>query len=345
MLALLNPEQQMFEETANRIARDLAVVNTADLKTVDRDATYRQLAENGLLALRMRIDGKPLASGVEVSLAAQALGGSLVPSPFAASGVLAVELLALAGADEALIQSLSEGTARCGLLLKRDLSGLADITDTDCVAWDADGATVAIGVDGSKAAGQMALIKLDSGFEPVAAADLTRATLRRSGAVNAEAVGKPISGQGLDRWLALALVTVSADLVGVLHGAYSGVLAYAKERVQYGAKIGSFQAIQHLCAEMLVDIEGGRDIVSYAAWAVDELEPAAALLAAREAKAFLSSVARPVSETVMQVYGGIGQTWEHIAHIYARRALTDAAVFGGADVHRDAIADALLGAH
>ncbi|QMV03509.1 acyl-CoA dehydrogenase [Devosia sp. D6-9] len=345
MLALLNPEQQMFEETANRLARDLAVVNTADLKTVDRANAYRQLAENGLLALRMRIEGKPLASGVEVSLAAQALGGALVPAPFSASGVLAVELLALAGADEALIQALSEGTKRCGLLLKRDLSALADVADAESVVWDAEGAELAIGLDRSKGEGQLVLVKLDSGFEAVEAADLTRAMMKRTGAVSAEPVGSPLSDADMRKWLALALVTVSADLVGVLNGAYAGVLAYTKERVQYGVKIGSFQAVQHLCAEMLVDIEGGRDIVSYAAWAVDELDPDAALLAAREAKAFLSGIARPVSETVMQVYGGIGQTWEHIAHIYARRAQTDALVFGGADVQRDAIADALLGGH
>ena len=73
-----------------------------------------------------------------------------------------------------------------------------------------------------------------------------------------------------------------------------GVVEYSKERIQYGVPIGSFQAIQHLCAEALVQTEGAASAAKYAAWAVDELEPEEALLAARTAKAYTCSVARQV---------------------------------------------------
>jgi alkylation response protein AidB-like acyl-CoA dehydrogenase len=121
------------------------------------------------------------------------------------------------------------------------------------------------------------------------------------------------------------------------------VVEYAKQRYQYGVPVGSFQAVQHLCAEALVAVEGADSTVKYAAWAVDELEPADALLAARTAKAYTGITARTVPETIMQVYGGIGQTWEHIAHFVNRRAMLDRQVFGDDDVQLSAIADARLG--
>jgi alkylation response protein AidB-like acyl-CoA dehydrogenase len=117
---------------------------------------------------------------------------------------------------------------------------------------------------------------------------------------------------------------------------------YAKERVQYGVPIGSFQAIQHLCADTLVQVEATASAVRYAAWALDELAPGEALLAARTAKAHMAGVARDVTETVMQVFGGIGQTWEHIAHVFTRRALVDRQLLGDGPTQLDAIADARL---
>ena len=131
-----------------------------------------------------------------------------------------------------------------------------------------------------------------------------------------------------DSWLALALTVVSADIVGALQHGLDEVVAYTKERVQYGVPVGSFQAVQHLCAEALVAVEASSSTVKYAAWAVDELDPAEALVAARTAKAYSGITARTVAETIMQVYGGIGQTWEHIAHFVARRTYLDRSLFG-----------------
>jgi alkylation response protein AidB-like acyl-CoA dehydrogenase len=90
-------------------------------------------------------------------------------------------------------------------------------------------------------------------------------------------------------------------------------------------------------------VEATSSVTRYAGWSVDALPPDEALLAARVAKAYAASVAREVTETVMQVFGGIGQTWEHIAHIHTRRALTGRALFGDESLHLSAIADARLG--
>jgi alkylation response protein AidB-like acyl-CoA dehydrogenase len=147
----------------------------------------------------------------------------------------------------------------------------------------------------------------------------------------------------MDRWLALALTAVSADAVGAMRHGLEQVVAYTKERIQYGVPVGSFQAVQHLCAEALVAVEGADSTVKYAAWAVDELEPDEALLAARTAKAYCATTARTVPETIMQVYGGIGQTWEHIAHFVNRRNLVDRQLFGDDAAQQTAIADARLG--
>ncbi|WP_274631134.1 acyl-CoA dehydrogenase family protein [Arvimicrobium flavum] len=346
MLALLSDEQRMFEDTAVRIANDVRITNMVELRAADSDSFYGKLGDNGLLGLRMRSDGAPLGSGVEVAIAAQALGAALAPVPFTASGVLAPELLVLAGADDALIEQLSTGERRCGLLLDRSLVDIAGPDAADSIAFDVQGASHAVAIDRSKGTRQVVLVDLASGFEPTSCADLTRQMLRRtSGELRVEPIGRPVSDEDFDRWLALALVTVAADIAGVLHGAHQGVVAYTKERVQYGALIGSFQAVQHICAEMLVEVEAIRDLVSRAAWCVDALPAAEALANARTAKALASAAARPTAEAVMQVYGGIGQTWEHVAHICARRVMVDAELFGGADHQLDAIADQRLGAN
>ncbi|WP_448680742.1 acyl-CoA dehydrogenase family protein [Pseudomonas nicosulfuronedens] len=341
MLALFNEEQQMFESTANRLAQSIGINNPHDLKTRNRKSDWQMLTEVGLLGLRMRDNGVPLASGVEVMIAAKALGETLVPQPFT-SALLASELLALADAPGELIEELAAGEARYALLLDRTLERLASPDEKGCVAWDCEGAEYALGL----ADGHLVRVSLQSGFtaahEP---ADLTRSILHRSGEHSgAEVLGQPLHPNALDRWYALALTTVAADIVGVLNGAQTGAVAYTKERVQYGMLIGSFQAIQHLCAEMLVQVQAAHSMTCYAAWAVDQLSPEEALVAARTAKAYAASVALPVTETVMQVYGGIGQTWEHIAHVFTRRALLDSRLFGDESFQLKQIANARLGA-
>jgi alkylation response protein AidB-like acyl-CoA dehydrogenase len=134
----------------------------------------------------------------------------------------------------------------------------------------------------------------------------------------------------------MGLALTSADLVGIMRGVLDVTVAYAAERRQYGVPVGSFQAVQHLLAEAHTLMEGSLSVALHASWAVDELDPAAALGAGRVAKAFCTRAARTVCETAVQVHGGIGNTWECIAHVYLRRALLSSQWFGddGEQLHR-----------
>lgn len=130
-----------------------------------------------------------------------------------------------------------------------------------------------------------------------------------------------LSDTDADRWYALALTVTAAELVGASRGALTLATEYAKVREQYGATIGSYQAVAHLLAEGLALIEGSISVLRHAAWAVDELPAAEALEATRVAKIYCARAALTVCETSIQVHGGIGNTWECLAHIYLRRAL------------------------
>lgn len=130
-----------------------------------------------------------------------------------------------------------------------------------------------------------------------------------------------LSGDDAQRWRALALTATCADLVGSARGAHALAVDYAKVREQYGATIGSYQAVGHLLAESLALIEGAVSVSRHAAWAVDELPAAEAIEAARVAKIYCARAALTVCETSIQVHGGIGNTWECLAHVYLRRVL------------------------
>jgi alkylation response protein AidB-like acyl-CoA dehydrogenase len=344
VLALLTEEQQMLRDMAVQLAASTGVTNPQDLETVDRAKGWQSLAESGLLSLRVRDGGAPTASGVEVMLATEALAGALAPQPFVGA-TLAIELLSLAGAPQEWIDEIANGESRTTLLLSRDLSGLAKVDDLgSAVAWDAEEAAYGLALSGKASAPQVVRVPLGTGFTELTSADLTRVVLGAKGkAGSPENAGKPLTAEQYTRWLTLAYTTVAADTVGVIRSALLGAVEYTKERIAYGVLIGTFQALQHMCAEAFVKVEAASSAVKYAAWGVDELDPDEALLAARTAKAYTASVAREVTEVGMQVYGGIGQTWEHIAHFFTRRALLDREVLGDANEHLARIADARLG--
>jgi alkylation response protein AidB-like acyl-CoA dehydrogenase len=133
----------------------------------------------------------------------------------------------------------------------------------------------------------------------------------------------------LQAWTALGLGLACADLVGTMAGAIGLACDYAGSRRQYGAAIGSYQAIQHMLADAFVALEGSRSVALYAAWGVDALPAGDALAAAAVAKAYCSRAARTVCEIAIQVHGGIGNTWDCLAHIYLRRALLSIGLLGG----------------
>jgi alkylation response protein AidB-like acyl-CoA dehydrogenase len=171
----------------------------------------------------------------------------------------------------------------------------------------------------------------EGGGEDVAAIDPTRRYARV-----ALQDGESLEGDvraGLDR----ALIAVSAELLGVSQRALDMTVEYIKERKQFGVPVGSFQAVQHRAAQMLLDTEGGRGAVYYAAWAAgaapERLEEAAAM-----AKAWTSQAAKATTAAAIQLHGGIGFTWEANVHWLFKRAQLDAAFLGGPSLHHARLA-------
>lgn len=167
-------------------------------------------------------------------------------------------------------------------------------------------------------------LRMRGGGEPVVAeaADSIDLTKSLAGVVESPAELDSLSDEDAGRWRALALTVTCADLVGAARGAQDLAVEYAKVREQYGSTIGSYQAVGHLLAESLALIEGSISVLRHAAWAVDELPAAEAVEAARVAKIYCARAALTVCETSIQVHGGIGNTWECLAHVYLRRVLS-----------------------
>ena len=132
----------------------------------------------------------------------------------------------------------------------------------------------------------------------------------------------------------------AAEMLGSAERVMHLAVDYAKEREQFGRPIGSFQAVKHRCADMLVDVEGMRSAVYHAAWAIGA-DPVDAPLAASTAKVWCSDAAVRVAESALQVHGGIGFTWEADVHLHLKRAQLDAVSFGDARHHRDLLASRL----
>lgn len=281
----LTSEQQQLRDAAAKLADDLGPGSVADLDDENRRARLEKTVEaTGWRSLRT-----DEASGVEVAIVAEEFGRGLVDVPFLGP-VLADDLYRSLGAE----------------------SGPATVAFADG-AVDADGLSTALRLDGTT------VQSLGIGDAQVAA-DLTRLTTGLTG--TPQAIGE-LSEEQAKRWHALALVVTAADMLGAARGTHSLATDYAKVREQYGATIGSYQAVAHMLAEGLALIEGSISVLRHAAWAVDELPATEAVEAARVAKIYCAKAAFTVCETSIQVHGGIGNTWECLAHVYLRRVLAD----------------------
>ncbi len=280
----LTSEQRQLRDAAAKLADDLGLGAVQDLDDGGRITRLdKQIEMTGWRSLRS--DG---ASGVEVAIVAEEFGRRLVDAPFLGPA-LADDLARHIGADSAGATVAVDGRAIDARGARRALV----LSDNSVVAADVGAARTG--------------------------ADLTR--------VEADLVGAPaavgeVAPDNAARWLALALVATSADLVGIARGAHAVACDYAKMREQYGNTIGSYQAVAHLLAESLALIEGSVSVLRHAAWGVDELAPPEAIRAAQVAKVYCARATRTVCETAVQVHGGIGNTWECLIHVYLRRALT-----------------------
>ncbi len=143
---------------------------------------------------------------------------------------------------------------------------------------------------------------------------------------------------GLRRALALTVSALAAEQAGGTQRCLEMSTEYAKTRLQFGRAIGSFQAIKHRCADMLVEVEFAKSAAYHAAFAAtredDELLAAASL-----AKAYCSDAYFHAAAETIQIHGGMGFTWEHPAHLYFKRAKSSAVLFGDATHHREQLAD------
>jgi alkylation response protein AidB-like acyl-CoA dehydrogenase len=160
----------------------------------------------------------------------------------------------------------------------------------------------------------------------------------RLAATPARLLGGPADGwTAVARMLQVAAVGLAAEQVGGAQRALAMAVEYAKLREQFGRPIGSFQAIKHKCASMLVTVESMKSAAYYGLWAVssgdDELP-----LVGSVAKAFCSDGYTMVATENIQIHGGIGFTWEHPAHLYLKRARSSRVLLGGPDFHRDIVA-------
>jgi alkylation response protein AidB-like acyl-CoA dehydrogenase len=324
------------------------------------DDLWAAMAEQGWPAVERSADDGGLGLGmVEVAVLCEQLGRRLAPVPFAGTVVV----------HAALVSSLAEGALETtadlgGTAVRGWAERLATGDARGAVAWsrradavrarrDRDGTWRLTGrsdpvVDGpladlvvvfAEADGSPALFLLapddGDGLLSEPAMDRTRSlgwlplddrpALRLGDERSAHAV--------LDR----SLAAVCAEMLGAADVVLAMTVQYAKDRVQFGRPIGSFQAVKHRCADMLVDVEGMRSAAYYAAWAVGAHDPEASA-AASAAKVWCSDAARRVMASGLQVHGGIGFTWEHDLHLFLKRSQLDQVSFGDAVYHRERIA-------
>ena len=333
-----NGDQEQLRDSVRRYLSDqapIAYVRAQYEATTDAavDDVWRGLAELGLTAMLVPEAHGGAASGlVDLALPLGEMGRSLYPGPFAASAVAATSLLAdLAHHDLAAewLPRLATGDAVATLAFTDARAApvrrgeFGEIHGTKVHVPDAVAADLILVIADSGTT-CTAVVPADTGvaITPLATVDGSR----RFATVTLDGVhGTPLTGDvagavsaANDR-LGVAWVL---DGIGAAEVALELTLEYAKQREQFGKPIGAFQAVQHLCADMLRAIELGRAVGYYAAWACDAADATERHRAATMARAFAANDFYRVAANAIQVFGGIGFTWEHDIHLYYKRLLT-----------------------
>jgi len=321
------------------------------------DHVWTGLRDLGVLGLLVPEEHGGAGMGfVDAAVVLEELGRAVSPSPYASSAIGAVSLVAELGGEAApeLLRALADGsrvgtlaiyeegtgyewrepstTARPssdGWLLSGQKVHVVDAPAVDLflvTARDPDGV---LGVFACSAVAEETPIVDPTRYEGRLVLDTVAA--RRLGDADATAA--------IARTLDRLGVAYAVDGVGAAQRALELAVEYAKERVQFGKPIGSFQAVQHLCADMLRTVELGRAAAYYACWANDDADAAEAHRAAVMAKAYAAEQFPVLGGTAIQVFGGIGFTWEHDIHLYYKRLLTAAVALGSADTYLDELAN------
>jgi alkylation response protein AidB-like acyl-CoA dehydrogenase len=311
----LSSEQRAIKD----VARELLTARSpfAKVREAAQDAAYDPALWSELvglgwpgIAVAEEYGGQGLGA-VELAVLVEELGYACAATPFLSTATAAAVIQAT-GADEQRARWLP------GLAAGELTAGIG----TRELAADAAGAAVVLVIDGDEA--QLIASPETDDFVSI---DPTR----RFATVAGE--GTPLGPGAADR----IRVAIAAEVVGVCQRALEMTLAYVKERKQFGVPVGSFQAVAHRCAEMLLHTESARSTAYYAAWAAGAdprlLPEAAALASAAGAEGGPS-----VTAGAIQMHGGIGFTWEADVHWLFKRAQLDAALLGAAKRHRAALA-------
>jgi alkylation response protein AidB-like acyl-CoA dehydrogenase len=335
-----------------------------ETETAIDDALWKKFAEQGWTGIIFpeTYDGFGLGL-VEMAVAMEEMGRALIPGPFISTVLLAGSIIDKAGTEEQkqkYLAPICRGEAKSTLaLLEKSASW-----NPSAVALDAttntingqklfvpDAAIADFIIVAARIDNELALV-IVPGKAPgltktlTPGIDLTRRLYTLSfnnvqiPAGNILARG-PKAEQTLEAALDVARVGLTAEMVGGMQRLVDLTVEYAKTRKQFGKPIGTFQAVQHQCSDMLFLLEGARSAAYYAAWALSENDPAASL-AVSVAKAYASEGYRDAGNKSIQVQGGMGFTWENDAHLFYRRAKASEIAFGDAIFHRERIAKSLI---
>jgi alkylation response protein AidB-like acyl-CoA dehydrogenase len=366
-------EQEMLRSSAKDfLTKEVPMTYVRQMMEDDRgftDKQWKQMAELGWMGLIFpeAVGGSGLTF-VDLIGVLEEMGRAVLPGPYFSSVILGGVTLAEGGSaaqQQQWLSKVADGTARI-TLAQLEPSGRWDADGIQCTAapdgagyrlsgvklfvpdaHTADHIIVAARTAGSKGADGVGLFLVDAGAKGVTTSllktmDQTRklCEVKLDGvAVGADRVIGAVGGgwQLIDRVVDRAKVAMCGEMCGGAQRVLDMSVEYAKVREQFGKPIGSFQAIQHKCANMLVEVESSKSVSYYAAWAVAN-DVADAPLAAAMAKAYCSDAYRHVSAEGIQIHGGIGFTWEHDMHIYFKRAKSSEVTFGDATWNRELVA-------
>ena len=325
-------------------------------------AVWTQMAEQmGLQGMHIPEEfGGSGFSYVELGIVLEEMGRALLCAPFFSTVVLAANALLLCG-DEAAQRDYLPGIASgetIATLAFTEPSGRWDESGIEMTATAAgDGHTLTgtkmFVIDGHTADLVLVLARTDAGISLFAvegdAAGLTRTPLatmdqtRKQARLEfADTPARLIESEGIGwdfvaRVLDLAAVGLAAEQVGGAQKVLEMAVEYAKVRVQFGRPIGSFQAIKHKCADMLLEVESSKSAAYYGMWCAAEMNDELASVASL-AKAYCSEAYFHAAAENIQIHGGIGFTWEHPAHLYFKRAKSSELLFGDPTYHRELLA-------
>ncbi|MEX2394389.1 MAG: acyl-CoA dehydrogenase family protein [Actinomycetota bacterium] len=358
-------EQDALRQTVRRFC-DERSPSTEVRRLMDTTEGYnpdvwKQLsAELGLTGIHIsENDGGSGFTFVELGIVLEEMGRALLCAPFFSSICLGANAIINAGTDEqrkSLLPGIAAGEVTTTLAFTEPsgdwtLDGITlDATGgklTGTKTYVLDGHTADLIVVAAREGDGISFFVVPSEVPgltrtPLETLDMTRkqAELRFDGVEGAR-LGEPGAGtDALAKTLAQAAVCLASECVGGSEKTMDMAVQYAKDRYQFGRPIGSFQAIKHKCADMLLRLESAKSAAYYAAWAATE-DNEELFTAASLAKAYCTESYFTNSRENIQVHGGIGFTYEHDAHLYYRRAKTSELLLGDPTYHRELIATRL----